>query len=135
MDGQPSGGFEVRQPGRGAFGRDAPGIGKPLGGTVRSVKAAFEFILRGLSRKHVQAGMLIKASSGLTRGCVWIGWTGKSVRRTFGFRGIGWKGPRGRAVTVRFPLGRGSTDTRPLEQQAFECWSLETDLRIWLSGC
>ncbi|MBV37586.1 MAG: hypothetical protein CMM23_02835 [Rhodospirillaceae bacterium] len=61
MDGQPSGGFKIRRPERGAFGRGDPGTGKPSGGTVRSVKVAFEFILRDIFRRHIRADRLVEA--------------------------------------------------------------------------
>lgn len=43
------------------FGRGDPGTGKPSGGTVRSVKVAFEFILRDIFRRHIRAGRLVEA--------------------------------------------------------------------------
>ena len=66
----------------------------------------------------IQVGKPVEATSGLNRGCVWIGWAGKLFAARLRIRGNTWNGPYGKAIRARNPSGRGTMTTEPLEQQA-----------------
>jgi len=88
----------------------------PWGGTIRSVRTAHRFSLRG----------------GFEDRSDW--WAGKPIVGGLRIHGGRWNGPGGKAIRVQRSSGQGTMTIGPLEQQAFGHGSpgasLVTDFRI-----
>ena len=73
------------------------GVGRPSGARSGRLKQ-FWMCLQGFSPRTCWAGILIKASNGLARGCVGIGWAKKQVVALLRVSGDLWDGPGSEAI-------------------------------------
>ena len=68
-----------------------------FGSSIWSVKAVLD-VPSGVRPRTCWAGTLIKASNGLARGCVGVGWARKQVAALLRVSGDLWDGPGSEAI-------------------------------------